>query len=402
MKRTRNLLNKNYALHCLLIFVLIVLLSNVAASIAAPYVPEDDGAVIYTLTNQVGDKDAIHIRELRTRLNVSKNKSSLAIELAQAYLRLGQDNNDPRYYGLAESVLQPWWNTTTNKNILLLKMSILQFGHNFSQAMNVLNQIEKIDPNNVQVPLQRANLYRLTGEYDLSIKACEALSWASLARQRNICLASIEGLRLSSVEARQKTKKLRAMMQLGRDLSADEKLWSLQVIAELLYAHGYWQEAKSVIQQGLDIKPSDIYLLAMYADILLQNKDYVRVIEVLTPHYQYSPLLVRLLIAEDALDSPDFQNHKQIMQARWRESELSGDQTHARELTLYLLYVEKNIPKAMEFALINWQSQKEITDAVLLYTVAQSMQDTEVIKKVNQWQEYNNISIDLNKLVYTL
>src|SRR5688572_18611933 len=84
-----------------------LLLAIGSAAKAEPFVPTDDLQVVEQLpTPATGIKR--ELRTLRDDLAKNPNDLPLAVRLARRYIEIGRTEGDPRYYGYAEALLQPW------------------------------------------------------------------------------------------------------------------------------------------------------------------------------------------------------------------------------------------------------------------------------------------------------
>lgn len=84
-------------------------LSRLTVATAAPFVPSDDGLVLERLPYSPLDPTVRELRRMRAELAREPHNVDLAIRLARRYIELGRAESDPRYFGHAEGVLQPWW-----------------------------------------------------------------------------------------------------------------------------------------------------------------------------------------------------------------------------------------------------------------------------------------------------
>ena len=98
---------------------------------AAPYIPDNDEAILETLPLS-GDPRQRQLRQWQHQLSKDPHNLSLAIRLANHYFKLGHTEADPRFDGYAQSSLQPWWEKPTPPTeVLLIRAMLEQRGHHF-------------------------------------------------------------------------------------------------------------------------------------------------------------------------------------------------------------------------------------------------------------------------------
>src|SRR4051794_39450265 len=78
-------------------------------AVATPYVPNDDAAVLERLPERT-DPSLKRLRTVRVALTKDPRNLALATSLARNAIEASRENGDPRYLGLAQAALAPWWN----------------------------------------------------------------------------------------------------------------------------------------------------------------------------------------------------------------------------------------------------------------------------------------------------
>jgi len=81
------------------------------------------------------------------------------------------------------------------------------------------------------------------------------------------------------------------------------------------------------------------------------------------------------------------------LEIRIREDFIKGDERHLREYAYYQLYVQKNYKEALRNALLNWNNQKEMSDALILYRAADKLQKKDVLDMLSDWVINKKIQI---------
>jgi len=362
------------------------------AAYAKPFLPGDD-VVLLKLEDGWGQSERDSVRKLKMALKTDPSNIQIAIELAKIYVHLASIKTDPRYYGLAEATIKPWWNSNNNHQLMILKARILQFDHDFSKALEVLNNILK-DRFNLHAILMRANILQVIGEYKAAKKDCASLVLKSTPLVSATCLFSVNGFTNSSEKAKTLIIQLKNLIDQSVDESMEVKLWSYGLIAESASLNHEWQLAENLIKNGLSLKKDDIYLLSLYADLLLKQGRFQACLDLLNSQLNHTSLFVRYLAAKNKLYILKAPSEKQkYLELRIREDDLRRDERHLREYAYYQLYVKKDYQLALKNALTNWENQKEMSDALILYQAAERTDSVEVLEMLNAWSDSQQIKI---------
>src|SRR5580704_18110762 len=143
---------------------LLVLLSTVAHS--EPFEPQDGGQVLETLRATAFDPIDREIRELRARLAANPADASLACQLARRCIDRSRNDADPRYLGRAQAALGPWWDAPKPPvDVLVLRATIKQSQHEFTNALADLDLAVKLQPHDAQAWLTRTTVLTVMGDY---------------------------------------------------------------------------------------------------------------------------------------------------------------------------------------------------------------------------------------------
>lgn len=325
---------------------------------AAPYVPVDDATVLERLP--VAGTERRELRRLRTELTADPGNRLLALDLARRYIALGRADADPRYYGYAEAVLAPWLAAVEPwPEALVLRATILQNRHAFGSALADLDAALRRAPRLPQAWLTRAAILEVQGDYPGALRSCLPLVGLGSPLAATVCLASAAsyGERAAAAYTR-----LRTALD-TTDGDADERLWARTVLAELAERLGRVDEAEAQYRAALASGRHSPYLLAGYADFLLDRRRPAEVVTLLAAETRADPLLLRLALAEQALNRPEFAVHAAELRARFAAGRQRGDTRHQGEEARYALYIDRNPAEALRLALANWTAQREPRDA---------------------------------------
>lgn len=367
------------------------------------YLPADDEVVLELLPLS-RDAKVRELHQLRQTLTAQPHDAALAADYARRAIALGRSQSDPRFYGYAAAALAPWFvgddgasNGATlapigdkPADIVWLQATLMQQRHDFDGAMHWLDallQREEFGP----ARLTRASLLLVQGRQREAVRDCAALARHDglAATTCGALAASLDGRAVSALAALDTI-----MPQLDR-APVEQRLWTLTLAAEIASRLDRADEATQRFERALAAMRSagpdrDAYLLAAYADHLLDQGQPQAVAALLHDDMRVDGLLLRVAIAERRLQqagvaTPSLDLHRQQLQARFDAVRLRGDTTHGREEAMFALHVESDATRALSLALANWQLQREPIDARLALEAANAAGEPAAAAPVRQW-----------------
>lgn len=363
---------------------LVCLLQSAAGLAGAAYVPANDEVVLERLPAQ-RDPAVRNLRRLRARLLTQPADAGLAAAYARRAIEQGRRSGDPRYAGYAASALARWNQPQQAPiEIAWLQAVLQQHGHDFSGALLALDAL-LARSDYAPARLTRASLLGVVGRPQEALRDCAALARSALVTA-TVCAANAGSLSGRAAAGLQAIDAIRP--RIGP--APDEQLWVLTAAAEIAArleqadAGSRFELALAAMDQsGQD----DPYLLATYADFMLDQKQPQPVIERLRDWQRVDSLLLRLILAEQSLGLPAFKDHQRALQARFDAARERGDTTHSREEALFVLRVLKQAPQALKLAQTNWATQREPLDARLLLESAIAAGDAQAAQPVLNWMK---------------
>ena len=347
-----------------LILVAWLVLQSVAVW-AEAYVPKDDSEVLERLPVATGERK--RLRELRIRLKESPGNVRLALGLARDYIALGRSDSDPRYYGYAEAILIPWlYAQNLQPDALVLRATILQNRHDFQSALAALKTALKLNPRLPQAWLTLASVFEVQGDYASALRSCLVLAKFSASLTAAICISSALSL---SGQARSSYEQLVSAVA---DVKGDpeELSWAYVILAEMAERLNLSKEAESWYQKAIATAHRSVYLLATYADFLLDHNRPAEVLDLLQGETRADALLLRLTLAEQRLQHKQFNQHADLIKDRMAAAKSRGDTVHQGDESRFTLHVLKDEQTALKLAVSNWAVQKEPRDARILLEAA--------------------------------
>jgi tetratricopeptide (TPR) repeat protein len=333
--------------------------AGASVALAGPHVPTDDNAVLAELSAGTRYADVSARRLARSRVDV-------AIPLAQFYIQQSRLSGDLRYLGYAEAVLAPWAKQTAPQaDVLVLQATLQQSRHEFGASLATLDRALNVRPEDAQALLIRATVLRVLGRYPEAGTACERFSRLVEPRLAALCTESLRGLSGQLQSAYSSLAQVSTQGWLN-----SEKSWLYSELGEMAVRLGREQEAERWFQQDLRLSPSDFYVRAAYADLMLQQGRPREALGLLNGQESLEPLLLRIAIAQKQLRDPALGESSARLRAAFAAELQRGEAVHRREQARFLLEIEEQPRLSLAAALENWSVQHEPDDVLVLVHAA--------------------------------
>ncbi|MBX3332660.1 MAG: hypothetical protein KF876_00975 [Nitrospira sp.] len=365
-----------------------LMVSQIGLGSAQPYLPTDDAQVLERLTFKASDPAARELKIMRTDLRRDPRNLESAVKLATRYIEQGRSEGDPRFLGQAQAVLIPWWSEPSPPPAaLLLRATIRQTAHEFDQALADLDEVLAIEPTNAQAWLTKASILQVQARYEDARRACQRLARLTASYVLLGCLTDIAGVTGQSAKSR---ALLRQVLS-DTSLAGRERIWIATILAETAARTGAIKEAEQAFAEAFKVGIKDQYLLGAYADFLLDQRRYQDVVSLLQSETKADGLLLRLAIAEQALELPAFQNHTAELRARFAAARERGTAVHVREEARFTLALLHDADHALPLAQVNWAVQREPADARILLESALAAEDRSAAQPAIDWLKTNHV-----------
>jgi len=336
-----------------------------------PYVPAADSAVLQDLPSRLNDPTSRELSSLRRALAADPSNVMIATRVARLDIQESRARSDPRYLGYAQAALGPWWDSPNPPPpVLLLRATIRQSVHDFDRALEDLDALVKLTPNDPQAWLTRSVVLGVRGRYDEARQSCAPLVGQTSALVVAVCSASLDGLTGNASGAYAEVTKA-----MGQSRSADERAWGESIRGELAARLGDFAHAEESFKAALAADPNDAYVLGAYADLLLDLHRPAEAAALVKDRTVNDALLLRLALAEEAMHAKGEAEHTGELRARFDASHLRGDVVHRREEARFELGLEHDAGKAVELAKANWEVQHEPWDVRVLLESALAAKD---------------------------
>ncbi|MEO5574183.1 MAG: hypothetical protein ABIR48_06860 [Gammaproteobacteria bacterium] len=374
---------------------ILILFLNVNAVLLAPlafadpYIPRNQADILEHLPFKPGDPSMRELRQQRTVLARAPDNALLAAQSARDYIKQGRAQGDPRYFGYAQGALNPWWHLENPpSDILFLRATLRQTSHDFNGALADLDRLLAQHPDNLNGWLARAIILQVRGDYGEAKKSCAPLLQnRSLQLMAQSCInsvASFDGAAQASYNA------LHSTLQNVRKPTPEDRQWALTILADIAVRTGQAALAEQHFNDALALG-RDNWLLGAYADFLLDQHRPMEVIELLKDEVNVDNLLLRLTLAEQAVNAPTLSKHVVMLRERFAASRLRNDMRHRREEARFTLHILHEPRQALKLAQENWAVQREPEDARILLAAALAAEDRRAAQPVLEFIARNQL-----------
>ena len=346
---------------------------------AAPRTPASDAEVLEKLPTRAGDNTARELTSLRAALVQAPTDEAKATELVTRYFDLAMAQGDPRYIGYADAVVQRF-PATRSAPLLTLRGMLRQYRHDFAGALKDFDAALEQDPSHADSYAWRGAIFLVKADYAAAQQACDGLQ----RLERDVLAGGCLGLTQAyggQLDAGYQTLQ-KTLDQAG---FPDNQLWLLTRLGEVAAWRGQPAQAEAHYRAALALGRDDVYLLAAWADFLLDAGQPTEVVKWLQPWESADGLLLRLAEAETALKLPDAARHRQMLADRFTAARARGDTTHRAEEARFELRLRQNAKTAVRLAAENYAVQREPRDARILLEAAIAAQDPASAQPARDW-----------------
>ena len=335
---------------------------------AAPYTPQSDDEVLERLPFKASATEGQELRRLRRALTEQPQNLERALALASRYFDLASAEGDPRYVGYAEAAIRPWSSTAEPPpEILVMRALLRQYRHEFDAALSDLARAAEREPANAEIWSWRSAILLVQADYAGARAACDKLVAIASALRVIACNTAVDGLSGKSGEA---YATLSAALARRSDADPDLKLWIQTRLAEMAMRQGKDELAERHFKAGLALGLTDGFILAAYADFLLDHNRPAEVLPMLRDWERSDILLLRMALAERAANLPGAAAHVAMMKERFDASAMRGDKLHQQEEARFHLYLLGDAAGALGLAAENYRLQREPRDVRILMEAA--------------------------------
>ena len=363
--------------------ILLIFALSLSPAWAAPYTPAADNEVLERLPFKATAAEGRELRQLRRALAEQPQDPERALALARRYFDLAGAEGDPRYVGYAEAAIRPWSKAAEPPvDILVMRALLHQYRHEFDAALADLARAGERDPANTEIWSWRSAILLVQADYAGARAACDKLAAVASALLATACTAAVDGLSGKSGPAYAELSKALARRT---DADPELKLWIQTRLAEMAWRQGKDELAERHFKAGLALGVTDGFILAAYADFLLDRGRHAEVASMLRDWERSDILLLRLALAEQALQHASAPAHIAMLKQRFDASALRGDKLHLQEEARFHLYLQRDAPGALRLAQENYRVQREPRDARSLLEAALAAREPAAAQPALDW-----------------
>lgn len=359
---------------------------------AAPYVPRDDTVVLQTLPGRPGDPAAAELRRVRAALAAAPGDVALASRLARIFFDMAMAEGDPRYVGYAEAALRPWQESAAAPTeILTLRGMLRQYRHDFTRAMADFDLALKSDLSNTEARAWRAAILMVQADYGAARRECELLAAHATELHATACIAYIDA---TTGRARAAHERLSTALARRSGIDTGFHVWIQTRLAEMAWRTGDSAAAERHFRAGLALGVDDNFILAAYADFLLERGRPAEVVQLLRGWSRSDTLLLRLALAAHQLKLAEAEKYSRALGERFVDAGLRGEKLHLQEEARYLLELKADARAALAAASENYRTQREPRDALVLIEAALAARDPAAAAPALKWLESSGFESD--------
>ena len=352
---------------------------------AAPFVPKEDSLVLETLPTRPGDPAAAELRRLRAAAAAAPGDAGLAARLARRYFDMAMAEGDPRYVGYAQAALRAWPETAAvPAEILTLHGMLRQYRHDFARGMADFDLALKSDPANTEARAWRAAILMVQADYAAARRECELLAEHATELHATACIAYVEA---TTGHARAAYQRLAAALARRTDVEPGFHVWIQTRLAEMAWRTGNLAAAERHFRAGIGLGINDNFILAAYADFLLERGRAAEVMPLLKSWTRSDTLLLRLALAARRLKLVEGEKYARTLGQRFADAALRGEKLHLQEEARYLLDLRDDARAALAAARENYRTQREPRDALILIEAALAARDPAAAEPALTWLE---------------
>lgn len=370
--------------------LLLSLLSGLCLPLlAAPFVPVADSQVLASVPARATDPRARALQALRQAwLRAPQDLDAAVAYASRSFEEVGAEG-DPRFVGHAQAALKPWFQLADPPvAVRVLRAQILQFDHQFVPALADLDAALRQQPDLGEAWAWRTAILMVRADYAEARRSCDGLALHATPLIATACRAQVDA---ATGQAAAAAGALRQALAQQPQASPEARLWSLTRLAETEERRGAHAAAEAAFRAALALDLKDVYLLAAYADFLLDRGRAPDVLVLLKDRGRADVLLLRLALAAKASGDASAAVHAQALAARFAAARQRGDTSHQKEESRFALGVQGDVAHALVLAQQNFAVQKEPADARILLEAALAARQPAAARPVLDWMAASGI-----------
>ena len=355
-----------------------------ALLLAEPYRPDRDDAVLVKVNSGS-----------RLRTEIPRSPEAL-VEAAEAEIAQGRASLDERHFGRAEALLRralpcvvhagaevrvDTCKPARGQRGLLVYADLLQHSHDFENAERMLSVVLEDEPLHAQARLMRASIRLARGEPRLALSDCSRLVGSVDVDVSTACIAQSIGTMGRLGEAVRLVSTV-----VGHSTTRGERTgWAFGILADLLERQGKYADAISMIERALVADPDNVALRIQAVDLLLRHERAVRAVELLERMPASESVVLRRALAAQALSHANATALRNEWLTIVGTEKRLGLASHDRDRAVGELRLMDRPQEALEWAVSNWRTSRDIEDARILVLVANAASQPQAAAPALDW-----------------
>ncbi|MBL8290080.1 MAG: tetratricopeptide repeat protein [Rubrivivax sp.] len=357
-----------------------------AVRAAEPRTPAADAEVLERVPARASDPQARALVALRETWRRDPGDAAAALALVRHCLAMFASDGDPRRLGCAQAALGRWWALADPPvDIRIQRAVVLQFSHRFDAALADLDAALRADPQAHEAWLWRAAILMVQARYAEARQACERAAPLTTPLAGIGCRAQVDATTGAADAAVRALRTALAASEGSALASRAERAWVLTRLAETEDRRGNATTAEAAYREALAIDGRDFYLLAAYADFLLDQGRAADVLRLLAGRERVDVLLLRLGLAAERAHDPAAAAHRRELAARFDAARRLGEALHEKEEARFALAMLGDAKRALALARSNFAVQREPADARVLLEAALAARDKAAAQPALAW-----------------
>jgi tetratricopeptide (TPR) repeat protein len=350
-----------------------------AATHSIPYVPDSPDVVLERVPSMT-DPRVRNFDVVRGRLDADPHNMDLAVQLANAYIDYGRSTGDARYIGRGMAVVGPWLAANPVPiPVLLVRATVQQNRHAFQESRAELTALLERSPRNLQAWLTVATVEMVQADYSAANASCVQVAQIGGDFMGMLCTAQLRSL---TGHAQQAYALLRLIEYPGPIAPPAIKSYVEGLLADTAARLGNYAAADRHYRAALQWTPGDNFLLADYADFLLDRHEPAAVKQLLVGYEASDTSFLRIVFAECALHDARAGLDTAEMQARFAAMDRRGSRLYDREHAEFVLYAQHDPGRALRLAEQNWTVQRSPQDMRIFLEAALAAHEPQVARPV--------------------
>lgn len=307
-------------------------------------------------------------------VNDAARNTAVNTLMQRAYLQ-----GDSRALGQAEKLMQGSQQPNSIEN-LLLSARVAQASHRFDYAKQLLLNVIQLDPQQYDAMLQLANIERLQGQFQSSLKYCAGLPAEELLVYRFGCEYQVKAMQQDLTTLKQISAPLGKLLP---QLPQADQEWLANIQLEIATRFNDTTLAKQALAYLSD---NNLPNAIAKANWYIKQKQPLQVLSIFKNYRYHDGALIRIIQSKQQLKDASAKTDLALLSSRMQQLQARKEQIHLREEAQYLLLKGQN-QRGLQIAAQNWQIQRESDDFQVYAALAIATQDKASAKTLLQWSK---------------